>query len=126
MVGLVVIGDFMIQKADLLGSSLSITMYVLVFFIAPFFFILNGLRYFKYKKLIVAGIRPLSPNEYSPYALYNIMGGIGFTLFTVLFFFPNLFQDPFYNILSRIAWVSFIVIFFITYWFTKKDPFSRE
>ena len=116
----------MIQKADLLGSSLSIIMYVIIFFIMPIFLILNGLRYFKYKKLIVAGIRPLSPNEYSSYALYNITGGIGFTLFTVLFFFPNLFQDPFYNILSRIAWISFMIIFFIAYWFTKKDPFSRE
>jgi len=117
---------YTIYNADILGSSLSIIMYVIVFFIAPFFFILNGLRYFKYKKLIVAGIRPLYSNEYAPYALYNIMGGIGFTLFTVLFFFPNLFEDPFYNILSRIAWISFMAVFFIGYWFTKKDPFSKS
>lgn len=116
----------MVQNADLLGKSIGIIMYVVIFFIMPVFLILNGLRYFKYNKLIVAGIRPLSPNEYSPYALYNIMGGIGFTLFTVLFFFPNLFQDPSYNILSRLLWVVFTVIIYVLYWFTKKDPFSKN
>ncbi|KYC45705.1 MAG: hypothetical protein APG12_01058 [Candidatus Methanofastidiosum methylothiophilum] len=116
----------MIQRNDLLGSYLSIIMYAIIFFIMPIFLILNGLRYFKYKKLVVAGIRPLSPNEYSSYALYNIMGGIGFTLFTVLFFFPNLFQDPFYNILSRFAWIGFLIILSVGYYLTKKDPFSKN
>ena len=116
----------MFQTADLLGTSIGIILYVIVFFIMPFFLILNGLRYFKYKKLIVAGIRPLSPNEYSSYAFFNIMGGIGFTSFTVLFFFPNFFEDPFYNILSRIAWICFMIVSFILYWFTKKVPFSRK
>ena len=100
---------------------LSLLALFFITFLVPFYFLLDGIRYFRYGKLFALGQSAYIPN-YKIGAIISILFGFFFFLMTsyiVIFLFLD-------SLLIFFLWIVFLFCFFYWYWHTEKDPFHYE
>ena len=82
--------------------------------------ILNGLRYLKYKKLVIWSMAFLDKERaYKNYAIGNIIGGIIFYIFNWVIYLISPDKDIYVYILA-VGWPIFSMAFFYGYMKIKK------
>jgi len=99
-------------------------MFLLLLFIGiGIFFVLNGLRYFKYGKLVVFTPEIYNEDMYGGFAAFSLIGGTLFIIFPMIGFFFGLKLIGI--VLDAILAIVFTAIFY-WYWHTEKDPFAFD
>jgi ABC-type phosphate transport system permease subunit len=99
-----------------------ITVYgILIIFGIGIFLILNGLRYFRYNKLISFTPDLYDTEMYGGLAAISMIIGSVFILFLLAVLF---LEFKLIGVVLDIIFFLFFVFVFYWYWHTKKDPFS--
>lgn len=91
-------------------------------FVFGLFLILNGLRYYKYGRLVVFTPEIYSEDMYGGFAALSIIfGGVCFLPFILFFFLFSL-----HEIILDLFLILLAIAIFYWYWHTKKDPFAFD
>ncbi|HQG61727.1 MAG TPA: hypothetical protein PLU96_06580 [Methanofastidiosum sp.] len=113
---------------EILEQIIVISFFSFCFTIAQLL-ILNGIRYLKYKKIIIQTsdfffkLSADKERDYKNFALSCIIGGIFFNIFL----YAGLILVAQENVLFSfviIVWTIIASILFYWYWHTEKDPFG--
>jgi len=96
--------------------------FFLIFEIFSFLILLNGIRYFKYNKIIIFS-GDIHKDHYSYYAKYCVIIGVFTSSIFIILLFSKLIM---WGILISLFWSLFLISFFVWFWHTKEDPFHFE
>ena len=100
-------------------------LFLAIFLGIGFFFVLNGLRYFKYNKLSYFPVEKeiFSDDMHGGRAAFSIIFGGLFLIFPMIFFFH--FLRVLGIVFGAILSILFVYAFY-WYWHTEKDPFAFD
>lgn len=118
-------GEIKIDWGDVLKETIIAIIVFSISFTIPQLLILNGIRYFRYKKIVIWEFAFLDKeSDYKNYAIGNILGGVAFNIFFYFILISAVKKVP-YTLFIWTIWPISLIAFFYWYWHTKEDPLNR-